>query len=161
MSVLSDLAIAILPIPIIWQTQIARRDKILLSLVFLSGLVAFVVALIRWILAIVDLTSDDRPWKAGLSFLFSILEINTGIICGCMATLKPLVRLTRVRSGRPHLGTANSRKEVVEREQQPLTSSRETFVEYHQAFGQILRKHSNFSTSPTVAESQDGPETHE
>lgn len=39
------------------------------------------------------MVSYDRPWWAGLSFLFSILEVHTGIICCCVATSGPLMRL--------------------------------------------------------------------
>ena len=95
MSMASDFAIALLPIPIIWKLKMSNRDKTLISLVFLSGLIAFVMALIRWILGIVDLTAEDRTWGAGLTFLFSIIEVNTGIICGCTATLKPLFKFAR------------------------------------------------------------------
>ena len=98
MSVISDLAIAVLPIPIIVRMKMTSRDKLLISLVFLVGLIAFAVALVRWILATIDLTSDDRTWKAGLSFLFCVLEVNTGIICACLPALKPLTRLARERS---------------------------------------------------------------
>jgi hypothetical protein len=43
--------------------------------------------------------SYDRPWWAGISFLFSILEVNTGLICACVATLNPVTTLffTRVK----------------------------------------------------------------
>ncbi len=41
----------------------------------------------------------DRPWWAGISFTLSILEINTGLICACAATLGPLWKMlfTKVR----------------------------------------------------------------
>lgn len=74
MSMMSDFAIAILPVPIVWNLQLPRREKILVSLVFLTGLIAFVMALTRWIIATIDLTSYDRTWIAGLTFLFSIVE---------------------------------------------------------------------------------------
>ena len=98
MSMASDFAIAILPLPIIWHLQLSKRDKILTSLVFLTGLIAFAVALTRWIFATVDLTSDDKTWIAGLTFLFSVIEVNTGIICGCSPTLRPLFRFVRDHS---------------------------------------------------------------
>lgn len=33
----------------------------------------------------------DRPWWAGISFTFSILELNTGLICACVPTFSPLL----------------------------------------------------------------------
>ena len=41
--------------------------------------------------------SYDRPWWAGISFTLSILEINTGLICACAATLGPLWQVSYVR----------------------------------------------------------------
>ena len=37
--------------------------------------------------------TEDRTWWAGVSFTLSILEINTGLICACVATLGPLWKL--------------------------------------------------------------------
>ena len=114
MSMASDFAIAILPIPIIWMLKMSKHDKILISLVFLSGLIAFAMALIRWILGIVDLTAEDRTWGAGLTFLFSIIEVNTGIICGCTATLKPLFKFAREHaSHRKSSGAAQHEKNAL------------------------------------------------
>lgn len=53
---------------------------------------ALIVALIRWIIGVVDLFSYDRTWIAGLAWLWSILEVNTGLICGCTMVLRPLLR---------------------------------------------------------------------
>lgn len=58
---------------------------------------ALIVALIRWIIGVVDLFSYDRPWLAGLAFLWSVLEVNTGLICGCTMVLKPLLQRNRRR----------------------------------------------------------------
>ncbi|KAL7623381.1 hypothetical protein AAE478_007063 [Parahypoxylon ruwenzoriense] len=39
----------------------------------------------------------DRPWWAGISFTFSILEVNTGLICACAATFSPLFNVFTAR----------------------------------------------------------------
>lgn len=39
-----------------------------------------------------DLTAKDRPWIAADTFLWSIIEVNTGLICACVPVLKPLFR---------------------------------------------------------------------
>ena len=89
-NVLTDFAIALLPLRPVWRLQMDRKEKIGLSLIFLTGIIAFVVALVRWIIACIDLTSEDRIWIAGLAFLWSVLEVNTGLICACCLPLKPL-----------------------------------------------------------------------
>ena len=61
MSMLSDLCIAILPLPMVWRLQLPRKSKFLLSLVFLSGIIAFTVATVRWIYGVIDLTGISLP----------------------------------------------------------------------------------------------------
>ncbi|KAI2630639.1 hypothetical protein GGR54DRAFT_162649 [Hypoxylon sp. NC1633] len=91
----SDLTIAILPLTMIWKLQIAtRQQKVGLSLILSSGFIAWAVAVARWGIATFNLVGTaDRPWWAGASFTLSILEIHTGLICACVATLGPLWKL--------------------------------------------------------------------
>ncbi|KAI1501456.1 hypothetical protein F5X99DRAFT_200173 [Biscogniauxia marginata] len=96
----SDLIIAILPLPMIWKLRIkSTRQKIGLSLALSCGFLAWAVACVRWAISTYNMLTYDRPWWAGISFTFSILEVNTGLICACAATLSPLWQLctTRVR----------------------------------------------------------------
>ncbi|KAI9664396.1 MAG: hypothetical protein M1831_002329 [Alyxoria varia] len=96
----SDLIIAILPLPMIWRLQLkSNRERLGLAAVLSCGLVAFVVATIRYIYATVDLTIETDPqWVQGIAFLFMPIEVNTGLICGCTPALKPLFRLAKERS---------------------------------------------------------------
>ncbi|MCJ1440970.1 MAG: hypothetical protein MMC23_001456 [Stictis urceolatum] len=86
----SDLMIAILPMPMIWNLKMNRKEKIGLFLIFLTGAIAFVVALTRWIYVLK--LNPDRIYYGGISWLWAILEVNTGLICGCSLALKPLFR---------------------------------------------------------------------
>ncbi|KAI1196883.1 hypothetical protein F5X97DRAFT_197905 [Nemania serpens] len=88
----SDMIIAILPLPPIWKlTFPTTRQKIGLSLTLSSGFVAWAVAVVRYALSTYDQLTYDRPWWAGISFTFSILELNTGLICACVPTFSPLL----------------------------------------------------------------------
>ncbi|KAI1389496.1 uncharacterized protein F4822DRAFT_427845 [Hypoxylon trugodes] len=87
----SDLIIGILPLTMIWRLQFqTTKQKIGLSLALSSGLVAWMVACVRWAISTYNMLIYDRPWWAGISFTFSILEVNTGLICACAATFSPL-----------------------------------------------------------------------
>ncbi|KAI1773517.1 hypothetical protein F4818DRAFT_112131 [Hypoxylon cercidicola] len=97
----SDLIIGILPLTMIWRLQFpTTKQKIGLSLALSCGLVAWAVACVRWAISTYNQLIYDRPWWAGISFTFSILEVNTGLICACAATFSPLFNLfsTRVRT---------------------------------------------------------------
>ncbi|KAI1341425.1 hypothetical protein F5Y15DRAFT_356208 [Xylariaceae sp. FL0016] len=96
----SDLIIGILPIVMVWRLEFPTpKQKVGLSLALGSGLVAWAVACVRWAISTYNMLSYDRPWWAGISFTFSILEVNTGLICACVATFSPLLNVftTRVR----------------------------------------------------------------
>ncbi|KAI0387138.1 hypothetical protein F5Y04DRAFT_77534 [Hypomontagnella monticulosa] len=97
----SDLIIAILPLPMIWRLQFpTTKQKIGLSLALSSGFIAWAVACVRWAISTYNMLIYDRPWWAGISFTFSILEVNTGLICACAATFSPLYNVfsTRVKN---------------------------------------------------------------
>ncbi|MCJ1396873.1 hypothetical protein MMC11_000063 [Xylographa trunciseda] len=89
MNWISDFAIFALPWPIVWKLQLTRKEKIGVSLVFMSGAVACIMAVIRCAYMYTDLGSYDRTWIAGLTFTWSVLEMNTGLICSSAAVLKP------------------------------------------------------------------------
>ncbi|KAI1451043.1 hypothetical protein F5Y02DRAFT_13614 [Annulohypoxylon stygium] len=91
----SDLIIAILPLTMIWKLQVATtRQKIGLSLVLSCGFISWAIAVARWGIATFNMVgTTDRPWWAGISFTLSIFEVQTGLICACVATLAPLWKL--------------------------------------------------------------------
>ncbi|KAI0601630.1 hypothetical protein F4775DRAFT_405969 [Biscogniauxia sp. FL1348] len=94
----SDLIIGILPLPMIWRLKIkSTKQKLGLSLALSCGLIAWAVACVRWAISTYNMLIYDRPWWAGISFTFSILEVNTGLICACAATLSPLWQLCTTR----------------------------------------------------------------
>ncbi|KAI0505975.1 hypothetical protein F5B22DRAFT_625656 [Xylaria bambusicola] len=92
--VTSDLIIAILPLPPIWKLSFpSTRQKIGLSFTLSSGFIAWAVATVRYVISTYNQFTYDRPWWAGISFAFSILELNTGLICACVPTFTPLLSI--------------------------------------------------------------------
>lgn len=105
-NIITDLAILFLPIPLLTQMRLPRKQKIILVITFGFGFFVAIVDVIR--IAYLqgaatsreqDLTSihfqdsadDDFSWYASLSFMWSVVEVNMSIICGCVPGLKPLV----------------------------------------------------------------------
>ncbi|KAI1822121.1 hypothetical protein F4861DRAFT_541289 [Xylaria intraflava] len=97
--VTSDLIIAALPLGPIWKLKFPTvKQKIGLSLTLSSGLIAWAVATVRYVISTYDQFTYDRTWWAGIGFAFSILEVNTGLICTCVPTFSPLLAyLNKVR----------------------------------------------------------------
>jgi hypothetical protein len=101
----SDLIIALLPLPMVWRLQMrTMREKVGITIVLGSGFIAWAIACIRYAVSTYDMVSYDRTWLAGIGFTFSILEVNTGLICACVPTLKPLLR-TAQRSASEYYGS--------------------------------------------------------
>ncbi|ETS77602.1 hypothetical protein PFICI_09664 [Pestalotiopsis fici W106-1] len=91
--VLLDLAIVVMPMPLIWNLKIAFSSKVVLSCLLGLGLVATVISLIK-IDCVFDLTgipSSDVTDYLWLTILLQTLELPIGIICCCVPSLKPVV----------------------------------------------------------------------
>ncbi|KAI8959047.1 hypothetical protein F5Y11DRAFT_17077 [Daldinia sp. FL1419] len=95
-----DLAILILPLPIIWKLQMAFRRKLILSLLFLVGYTSMFLSLSRFIIAVVDpdifsfgLTTD-ASWDLVPLLYITMLESPIAILALCTPSIKQLV--TRV-----------------------------------------------------------------
>jgi fucose permease len=110
-NIITDLAILFLPMPLLTSMRLPRKQKIILIITFGFGFFVAVVDVIR--IAYLqeaatarlsglasnsqnDSGSDQRnntdvPWYASLSYMWSAVEVNVGIMCACVPGLKPLV----------------------------------------------------------------------
>ncbi|KAI9676799.1 MAG: hypothetical protein M1829_002894 [Trizodia sp. TS-e1964] len=109
-NIITDLAILFLPMPILTKMCLPKKQKTILVITFALGGFAAVVDVIRIaylqsasqarltqleILEVEGISTAieqiDLLWYASLSFMWSAVEVNVGIICACIPTLKPLV----------------------------------------------------------------------
>ncbi|KAK4249047.1 hypothetical protein C7999DRAFT_30411 [Corynascus novoguineensis] len=103
-NITTDLAILALPIPVLTSMRLPPRQKTILVLTFCLGIFVTVVDVVRiyYLQQAIDhvpMTSSnetfgqslDFSWNASLSFMWSAVEVNVGIICACVPTLKPLI----------------------------------------------------------------------
>lgn len=106
-NIVTDLAILALPLPVLTSMRLPPRQKIILIITFALGIFVTVVDVVRIYYlqkAINDAPSTpssnpnasfgDSPefaWNASLALLWSAVEVNVGIACACIPTLKPLI----------------------------------------------------------------------
>ncbi|KAK3500221.1 major facilitator superfamily domain-containing protein [Neurospora hispaniola] len=106
-NIVTDLAILALPIPVLTGMRLPPRQKTILILTFTLGIFVSIVDVVRiyylqQAVGIVSMNfSDDPsaiygqsvnfPWNASFSLMWSAVEVNVGIICACIPTLKPLI----------------------------------------------------------------------
>ncbi|KAG9247962.1 putative L-fucose permease [Calycina marina] len=103
-NIVANLAILVLPIPLLTGMHLPQRQKTILVFTFSLGIFVTIVDVVRihYLQKATDFQSGiqssrlgeahDFGWNASLSFLWSVIEVNVGIICACIPTLKPLVR---------------------------------------------------------------------
>ncbi|KAF2466976.1 MFS monosaccharide transporter-like protein [Lindgomyces ingoldianus] len=111
LNIITDLAILFLPMPILTGMRLPRKQKAILVITFGFGVFVAVVDVVRIAYLqsaarnhLSDIQehkspsgSDSRnkagdfPWYASLSFMWSAIEINVGVMCGCVPAMKPLV----------------------------------------------------------------------
>jgi fucose permease len=106
-NVTTDLAIMALPIPVITSMRLPPRQKTILVITFALGFFITVVDVVRiyYLQQAITLAptgasadpdaifsqSDNFSWNASLSLMWSAVEVNVGITCACIPTLKPLI----------------------------------------------------------------------
>jgi fucose permease len=106
-NVITDIAVLVLPIPVLTGMQLPRKQKTILIATFGLGVYVIATDIVR-IYYLQQSSSgysgasqaDTSPllgdevnfaWYASLSFMWSAVEVNVGIICACVPTLKPLI----------------------------------------------------------------------
>ncbi|KAF2846363.1 MFS monosaccharide transporter-like protein [Plenodomus tracheiphilus IPT5] len=111
LNIITDMAILFLPMPILTSMRLPKKQKIILVITFGFGIFVAVVDVVRIAylqnaqrdtLQAAEMQRSDTgneqrntgefAWYASLSFMWSVVEINLGIMCGCVPALKPLVR---------------------------------------------------------------------
>ncbi|EPE10602.1 l-fucose permease [Ophiostoma piceae UAMH 11346] len=106
-NIVTDLAILSLPIPVLTGMRLPPRQKTILVFTFALGIFVTVVDVVRvyYLQQAINTTSTgsssdpnsifgegvDFSWNASLSFMWSAVEVNIGITCACIPTLKPLI----------------------------------------------------------------------
>lgn len=106
-NIITDLAVLVLPIPVLTGMQLPRKQKTILIATFGLGVYVIATDIVR-IYYLQQSSSGfsgvsetdtspllgdevDFAWYASLSFMWSAVEVNVGIVCACVPTLKPLV----------------------------------------------------------------------
>lgn len=95
-SIVTDLAMIILPLPIIWGLQTSTSQKIGLTITFLTGSVGIVTAIIRFaVLLGLGLNNPelDLSWLGVDIVTWITIEPGLYLIAACLPNLRPLVKV--------------------------------------------------------------------
>lgn len=107
MNIVTDLAILALPIPVLTGMRLPSRQKYILVFTFSLGIFVTIVDVVRIYYLQQAITnvptgfssdsdalfgdSSEFSWNASLSLMWSAVEVNVGMTCACIPTLKPLI----------------------------------------------------------------------
>lgn len=91
MHIFTDLAILIIPIPALHALELPKRQKIALISIFALGGFVCVTSICRLVALKKISDSTDPTFDNVDAASWSAIECNTGIICACLPTLRPLV----------------------------------------------------------------------
>lgn len=100
-NIITDLAILVLPIPMLSELQLPRRQKSFLLLTFALGIFVTIVDVVRiyYLQQADDMQNSSSrvgsrnafSYSASLALMWSAVEVNVGIVCACIPMMRPLM----------------------------------------------------------------------
>jgi hypothetical protein len=95
---LTDWVFALLPIPLLWNASMDLRSKLSVGFILSLGAFGSICSIVRfkYIDSLGD--RDDFFWNAANVSIWSTIEMGTGIIAGCLATMRPLFKKLMYRA---------------------------------------------------------------
>jgi hypothetical protein len=90
-NVLLDILIVFLPMPYVWRLHAPLGQRLILAGMFVLGTFIAVVSLVRLVifLQIPISTAGDLTYNFREVIVWSIVEVNIGLVCACLPSLKP------------------------------------------------------------------------
>ncbi|KAL1306841.1 hypothetical protein AAFC00_005497 [Neodothiora populina] len=88
LNIITDVAIFILPMPVLHQLHLPKRQRYALMGVFGLGAFVCVTSMVRLKALYTISNSQDVTWDNGSAAAWSSLEVNVGIVCASLPTLR-------------------------------------------------------------------------
>ncbi|KAH7389242.1 hypothetical protein BKA64DRAFT_680100 [Cadophora sp. MPI-SDFR-AT-0126] len=90
-NIATDLTILILPMPVLSTLRLPLKQKVGLMFIFALGGFVCLVSILRLRSLYIVSTSEDVTWANTEAAIWSSIEINTGIVCASLPTIKPVI----------------------------------------------------------------------
>lgn len=90
-NVMADVVLILIPLPYVWKLQAPISQRILLASLFMLGIFIAIVSIIRLsiFMKIPFEGNVDIPYHFRDIIIWSVVEINVGLACACLPSLKP------------------------------------------------------------------------
>ncbi|GME26359.1 hypothetical protein GTA08_BOTSDO01636 [Neofusicoccum parvum] len=93
-NIVGELALLLVPMPILMKLQMPRMQKFGLFCMFAVGMLTCITSIVRLaVLAPILTDSDrDRPWSYSIPCVWIVAEANLITVCGCLPVTKKFLR---------------------------------------------------------------------
>lgn len=98
MNIVTDFVLFLVPLPAIRNLRLPLRQKVLVMSIFCLGFFTCIISIVRLFTLRAALNSTDATWDNAPTSWWTTIELNCGILCASIATLRPLIRIL---TGRP------------------------------------------------------------
>ncbi|KAJ4246633.1 hypothetical protein NW762_013576 [Fusarium torreyae] len=88
LGILSDLVLLVMPMPMILRLQMPQRQKAGLVLLFVIGSATLVTSVVRLVLLVPIVGTNDPSWVLSSATVWIYVEANLLIICASLTTLR-------------------------------------------------------------------------
>ncbi|KAI8625304.1 hypothetical protein F5Y19DRAFT_479813 [Xylariaceae sp. FL1651] len=113
LSIITDITLASLPIPIIWQLQLKTRTRMYLIAILSLGWGAVAIGIVKAIKQLNFKHYSDSTYDISIVF-WAFIQVNVSIIAACAPQLKkilrPLLGLTTASYGNPSYGNPSKNR---------------------------------------------------
>ncbi|RYP89908.1 hypothetical protein DL770_004001 [Monosporascus sp. CRB-9-2] len=90
-NIASDIALASLPVPVVWRLKLDRRTRLYVIGILSLGYLAVAMGIVKAVYQITYGSAKDKTFTQSVQF-WGFLQLQLGIIAACAASLKPLFR---------------------------------------------------------------------
>ncbi len=92
MNIITDFIVFLVPMPAVRTLQLPRRQKIIVIGIFCLGFFTCSISIVRLFTLRAAINTTDPTWDNVPSAYWSIVELNCGILCASLPSLRPLLR---------------------------------------------------------------------
>ncbi|KAG6182248.1 hypothetical protein E4U36_003474 [Claviceps purpurea] len=97
MTIVTDWFFALIPIPMLWRIKMSTQAKTTVIFILGIGIFASIATLIRFRFLTSIERTDDILFRATDASIWSLIEVGVAIIASSLATVRPLLRVLRIR----------------------------------------------------------------
>ncbi|KAL0764063.1 hypothetical protein CaCOL14_013390 [Colletotrichum acutatum] len=108
-NIIMDVVLLILPMPALFNLQMALNTKLSIAGIFGLGLLTTVTSILRLYLLIQIQGSEDLTWDAAPANITSFLEVNLLLICTCVSAVRQFFRALKPDSSIVNRSTFTNR----------------------------------------------------